>query len=185
MEGWYTSCSMEGRITTPLTTSGVLKGKAKRKGSVKPDIAHHIALTCVYHIAFRTIYCSQSTQAMEKALPLGTGARDMDANSKERMIRADFIPALSWDWPIMPGKIMQGRSEGSGLLRMNPRPHALPTLLHCPDSSQHHNPPDHLTNRRRQVYQPQVPMLKQTSPKPRCTTAHSQKACCRNRSQSS
>jgi hypothetical protein len=27
------------------------------------------------------------------------------------MIRADFIPALSWDWPIVPGKIMQGRPE--------------------------------------------------------------------------
>jgi hypothetical protein len=162
---------------------------------VKPDIAYHIAFTCVYHNAFRTIYCSQSTtqsMAMVKALPLSTGAREHGCDQQRKDDRADFIPALSWNWPIMPGKVMQGRPEGSGsgLLRMNPRPHALPTLLHCPDSSQHHNPPDHLTNRRRQVYQPQVPMLKQTSPKPRCTTVHSQKTCCRktccrNRSQSS
>jgi hypothetical protein len=30
---------------------------------------------------------------------------------------ADFIPALSWDWPIMPGKFMQGRPEGGGSFR--------------------------------------------------------------------
>jgi hypothetical protein len=58
------------------------------------------------------------------------------------MIRADFIPALRWDWPIMPDKIMQARPEGggsfeNGLLhsrllprgRMNQRPQAFPTLL--------------------------------------------------------
>jgi hypothetical protein len=33
------------------------------------------------------------------------------------MIRADFIPALSWDWPIVPGKIMQGGPEGGGSFR--------------------------------------------------------------------
>jgi hypothetical protein len=58
----------------------------------------------------------------------------------------------------MPGKIMQGRPEGGGsfgngllhsrplpMRRMNQRPQAFPTLLHCPDSSQHHNASDHLT----------------------------------------
>jgi hypothetical protein len=67
--------------------------------------------------------CSQTNtqpMAMEKALPLGTGAR-LIANRQERMIRAGFIPALGWHWPIMPGKIMQGRPEecarfGNGLL---------------------------------------------------------------------
>jgi hypothetical protein len=53
---------------------------------------------------------------------------------------------------------------------MNQRPQAYPTLLHCPDSSQHHNrcgdPPDYLTDRRRWVNQPQVPLLKQSSPQP-------------------
>jgi hypothetical protein len=48
---------------------------------------------------------------------------------------------------------------------MNQRPQAFPTLLHCLDSSQHHNPPDHLTDRRR-VNQPQMPLLKQCFPKP-------------------
>jgi hypothetical protein len=79
-------------------------------------------------------------------------------------LRADFIPALSWDWPIMPGKVMQGKPEGGGSLgngllhstplprrRMNQRPQAFPTLLHCPDSGQHHNPPDHLKDRRRRA----------------------------------
>jgi hypothetical protein len=93
------------------------------------------------------------------------------------MIRADFIPALRWDWPIMPGKVMQGRPEGSGSFgngllhsrplprrRMNQRPQACPTLFHCPDSGQNHNPPDHLTDRGRRVNQPQVPLLKQTPP---------------------
>jgi hypothetical protein len=40
------------------------------------------------------------------------------------MIRADFIPALSWDWPIVPGKIMQGRPKGGGSCRNG--------LLHWP-----------------------------------------------------
>jgi hypothetical protein len=30
---------------------------------------------------------------------------NLDANRRERMIRADCIPAFSWDWPIMPGII--------------------------------------------------------------------------------
>jgi hypothetical protein len=46
------------------------------------------------------------------------------------------------------------------------RPQALPTLLHSPDSRQHHNPPDHMTDRRRWVNQPQVPLLKQSTPQP-------------------
>jgi hypothetical protein len=49
---------------------------------------------------------------------------------------------------------------------MNQRPPAFPTLLHCPDSSQHHNLPDYLTDRRRWVNQQQVPLLKQSSPQP-------------------
>jgi hypothetical protein len=49
---------------------------------------------------------------------------------------------------------------------MNQRPQAFPTLLHCPDSSQHRNPPDYLTDRRRWVNQPQVPLLKISSPQP-------------------
>jgi hypothetical protein len=73
---------------------------------------------------------------------------------------------------------------------MNQRPQAFPTLLHCPDSRQHHNPPDYLRDRRRWVNQPQVLLLKQGSPQPALhlsadslSDAHSQKACCRNRSQ--
>jgi hypothetical protein len=116
---------------------------------------------------------------MGETQPLCTGARNQDANKLERMIRANFIPALCWDWPTMPGKIMQGRPEGggsfgNGLLhsrplprrRMNQRPQAFPTLLHGPDSRQHHNPPDHMTDRRTWVDQPQVPLLKQSSPQP-------------------
>jgi hypothetical protein len=69
----------------------------------------------------------------------------------------------------MPGKIMQGTPEGGGSLgngqlhsrplprrRMNQRPQAFPTLLHCPDSSQHHNPPDYLTDRMMRDNQPQL-----------------------------
>jgi hypothetical protein len=92
------------------------------------------------------------------------------------MIRANFIPALCWDWPIMLGKIMQGRpgggSLGNGLLHSRPlprrrrRPQAFPTLLHGPNSRQHHNPPDHMTDRRRWDNRPQVPLLKQSFPQP-------------------
>jgi hypothetical protein len=104
------------------------------------------------------------------------------------MNRANF----SWDWPIMSGKIMQGRPEGGGSFgnsllhsrplprrRVNQRPQvgvspetfllllqAFPTLLYCPDSSQHDNPPDYLTDRRRWVNQPQVTLLQQSSPQP-------------------
>jgi hypothetical protein len=49
---------------------------------------------------------------------------------------------------------------------MNQRLQAFPTLLHGPDSRQHHNPPDHIIDRRRRVNQPQVPLLKQSSPQP-------------------
>jgi hypothetical protein len=38
------------------------------------------------------------------------------------------------------------------------------TLLHCPDSIQHHDPPDLLTNSCRRVYQPLVPLPNQSSP---------------------
>jgi hypothetical protein len=49
---------------------------------------------------------------------------------------------------------------------MNQRPQAFPTLLHGPDSSQHHNPPDFFTARRSWVNQPLVPLLKQSSHQP-------------------
>jgi hypothetical protein len=39
---------------------------------------------------------------------------NLDANRQERMIKTDFIPAIGWDWPNMPGNIMQGRPEGGG-----------------------------------------------------------------------
>jgi hypothetical protein len=94
------------------------QAKAKRKGSVKPDIACRIALKRVYNIAFRTLYCTQAntlSMAMKEALQLGMGATDtkgcLDTNRQAGMIRADFIPALRWEWPIIPGKIMQSRQE--------------------------------------------------------------------------
>jgi hypothetical protein len=48
-------------------------------------------------------------------------------------MRANFIPALRWDWPIVPGKIMQGRPEGggsfgNGLLHSRPLPYGMSTL---------------------------------------------------------
>jgi hypothetical protein len=74
----------------------------------------------------------------------------------------------------MLGRPEKSKSFGNALLhsrplprrRMSQRPQAFPTLLHCPDSGQNHNPPDHLTERRRRVNQPQVPLLKQSSPQP-------------------
>jgi hypothetical protein len=160
-------------------------GKAKRKGNVKPDTAYPKARKWVDNIAFHTMQSSgTNTQpmAIKKVLLLGTGAREPGCEQTKKMTRAYIIPALSWDWPIMPGKVMQGRPEGggsfgNGLLhsRALPRrctsqgPQAFPTLFHCPGSGQHHNPPDHLTNRRRRVNQPQVPLLKQIKPNPCCT----------------
>jgi hypothetical protein len=87
---------------------------------------------------------------------------NLDANKQERMMRANFIPALCWDWPNHARQTEGGGSFGNGLLhsrplprrRMNQGPQEFPTLLHCPDSCQHHNPPDCLTDRRRWINQP-------------------------------
>jgi hypothetical protein len=81
-------------------------GKAKRKGNVKPNISYHTSLKHVYNIAFRTVYCSQTkthSMAMEEALPLGMGTREPGCEQARKDDRGGFIPALSWDWPIMLG----------------------------------------------------------------------------------
>jgi hypothetical protein len=44
------------------------------------------------------------------------------------MMRANFIPALCWDWPIVPGKIMQGRPEGGGSLQHMLLQHIKPNI---------------------------------------------------------
>jgi hypothetical protein len=60
------------------------------------------------------MYCSQtpSQWLLRTRYRLTRAQGNLDANRQERMIRADFIAALSWDWPIMPCKVMQGRPEG-------------------------------------------------------------------------
>jgi hypothetical protein len=141
---------------------------------------------------------------MGEAQPLAKAQGNLDATRQERMTKADFIPALRWDWLIMPGFIMQSRPEGggsfgNGLLhgrslprrRMSQRPQAFPTLIHGPDSRQHHNSPDHLTDRRRWVNQPQVPLLQQRSPQPAVHLSADSlsnrtlpETCCRSRSPS-
>jgi hypothetical protein len=53
--------------------------------------------------------------------------RNQVANRQEGMIRTDFIPALSWAWPFIPSRIMQGRPEGGGSFRnglLHARPQA-------------------------------------------------------------
>jgi hypothetical protein len=47
---------------------------------------------------------------------------------------------------------------------MNQSPHGAPTQLHCPWRHQYHNPPGYLTDIRRRVNQPQVPLLNQSPP---------------------
>jgi hypothetical protein len=42
---------------------------------------------------------------MEKRNCYARAQGNLDANKQERMMRANFIPALCWDWPILPGKI--------------------------------------------------------------------------------
>jgi hypothetical protein len=142
---------------------GKAKQKAYRSYLAKHSETIYLSIMCQWN----TTPAKQSTEKAPRQCLLGKHnlqartQRNLDANRQERMIRADFIPALSWDWPIVPGKIMQGRPEGggscrNGLLhsrplprrRMNQRPQAFPTLLRCPDSSQYHNPPDYLTDRR-------------------------------------
>jgi hypothetical protein len=119
-----------------------------------------------------------NTQPLARKEALGRDARNLDANSKARTSRANFIRALSWDWPIMPGKIMQGRLEGggsfgNGLLhcgqaglpprrRMDQRPQACPTQIAAN------------TTARQTISQTEgggstshpVPLLKQSSPQP-------------------
>jgi hypothetical protein len=106
---------MEGRITTPPTTSGVKKraGQSKAEGISKPNIAS--CQSCAP--------AKQSTENVPSQCLLGKPNRqaralgNLDANRQEGMIRADFITAFSWDWPIIPGKIMQGRPGGGGSCR--------------------------------------------------------------------
>jgi hypothetical protein len=123
-----TRYDMEGRITTPPTTSGVQKraGQSKADGISKPNIAR----------PYNCQSCAPAKKSTGKSLHqclLGKHNRqahtqkNLDANRQERRIKADFIPALSWDWPIMPGEIMQGRPEGgvsirNGLLHSRPLP---------------------------------------------------------------
>jgi hypothetical protein len=45
-----------------------------------------------------------------------------------------------------------------------PKITVVPTLLHCPDSSSHHDLPKRSINSRRQAYKPQVPLLNQSCP---------------------
>jgi hypothetical protein len=144
---------------------------------------NHIPLKSVeYNACQAKHWKSIPSMLIGEAQSLGTGAREPGCEQTRMDDQGrlhDFIPALSWDWPIMPGKITQGRPEGggsfgNGLLhsrplprrRMSQRPHTFPTLLHGPDSRQHHNPPDHITGRKTWVNQPQVPLLKQSSPQP-------------------
>jgi hypothetical protein len=97
-----TRCDMEGRITTPPTMSGVQKraSQGKAEGMSRP-------FTCETCEVQRL-----PSKAGEKHCLWGKRNRyaraqgNLDANKQERMIRANFIPALCWDWPIMPGKIM-------------------------------------------------------------------------------
>jgi hypothetical protein len=82
------------------------RGQAKR---------NHLPLKRVeYNACLAKHGKSTPSMLMGEAQPLGTGAREPGCEQTRRMIRADFIPALSWDWPIMPGKVMQGRPEGGG-----------------------------------------------------------------------
>jgi hypothetical protein len=138
---------MEGRMTTPPTTPGVHKRARQIKAQRQCETRHSVpnsSQMCRQH-RLQHKYCSQ-TNTRQCAMEEAQG--NQDANRQERMSRADFIPALSWDCPLMPGKIMHGRPEGggsfgNGLLdskhlprrRMNQRLQAFPTLLHCPDSS--------------------------------------------------
>jgi hypothetical protein len=65
---------------------------------VKTDIAYPTAHKWVDNIASRTVQSSQTnTQPIIDTQP----------------IRAVIIPVPSWDWPTLPGKIMQGRPAGS------------------------------------------------------------------------
>jgi hypothetical protein len=169
---------MEGRITTPPTTPGVQKRarQGEAEGISRPNKAKPCnSQTCGAQRLPSKAWEKHPVNAYAgEAQPLGTGA--WDAKRQERMIRADFIPALAWisqSCRAKSCKVDQKEVEAletacctADPCRMNQRPQAFPTLLHCPDSSQHHNPPDDLTERRRRVKQPQVPLLKQKPPQP-------------------
>jgi hypothetical protein len=65
---------------------------------------------------------------MEEAQPLGTGA----VNRQERMINADFIPALRWHVPILNDRTLResrGRRQPFAVpMDTRVRPAALKTL---------------------------------------------------------
>jgi hypothetical protein len=117
------------------------------------------------------------SRLMGETQPLCTGAREpgceQTRNDDERQLHPSPLLGLA-DRAWQNHARHEGGSFGNGLLhsrplprrRMNQRPQACPTLLHGPDSCQHHNLPDHMTGRRRWVNQPQVPLQKQSSPQP-------------------
>jgi hypothetical protein len=118
---------MDGRISTPPTTPGVQKraGQGKAEGTSRPSKAKSdSSQTCGVQRLPRQALEKHPVNAYGGSTTARHGRKGCDR--QERMIRADFIPALCWDWPIMPGIIMQGRPEGggsfgNGLLHCRPR----------------------------------------------------------------
>jgi hypothetical protein len=151
-----------GRITTqqPCQVYKNAQGRAKQKAYRGQTKQNHILLKRVEYNAYPAKqWKSIMSMLIGETQLLCTGAREPGYEQTRKDDEGQLHPSPCWDWPIVPGKIMQGRPEGggsfgNGLLhsrplprrRMNQRPQAFPTLLHSPDSRQHHNPPDHRTD---------------------------------------
>jgi hypothetical protein len=101
------------------------------------------------------MYCSQTNwersiqpMAVEVPQPLGTGSRKPGCEQPRKGDQGRLHPSPKQEQADHSRYIMQGRPEGrgsfgNGLLhirplprrRMNQRPQALPTLIHCPDNT--------------------------------------------------
>jgi hypothetical protein len=154
------------------------QGRAKQKAYRGQTKQNHTPLKGVEYNAYQAKqWKSIPSMLMGETQPLCTGAREPKCEQTRKDDQGQLHPSpllglADHAWKFMQGRLEGGGSFGNGLLhsrplprrRMNQRPQAFPTLHHGPDSRQHHSPSDHMTDRRRWVNQPQVPLL--SSPQP-------------------
>jgi hypothetical protein len=104
---------MEGKTTTSPTMPDVHKGarqsNAQRQSETRHSVPKHPRMCLQHRLPTNVLQANgQTANGNEGSATARHGRKEkLDANRQERMIRADFIRALGWDWSIMPGKIMQ------------------------------------------------------------------------------
>jgi hypothetical protein len=137
------------------------QGRAKQQADLSQAKRMHVPLKLkdVEYNACQAKH-GKSTPSMlvGEGLPLGKAQGKLDANRQNDQ-------GLLHPSPGLADHAGQNQTRLTRRRHMSQRPQAFPTLFHGPGSRQHNKPPDHLTDRR-QVNQPQAPLLMQSSIRP-------------------